>query len=138
MAIFGAKKKVVEKKAVSVKAGVTAKKAASPASTSKLQPASSSTPTRSLANILTRPRITEKAANMTAMSVYTFDISKRATKRDVFEAVEALYKVKPVKVNVVNTPGKPVRLRKKRGFGRKAATRKALVFLKKGQTIELT
>ncbi|MFA5876787.1 MAG: 50S ribosomal protein L23 [Candidatus Paceibacterota bacterium] len=90
------------------------------------------------ANILVRPRITEKAANMTAQGVYTFDIRKSATKKDVAMAVNALYKVMPIKVNVVNTPAKRVQMRKKRGFGKTSASRKALVFLKKGDTIRFS
>ena len=90
------------------------------------------------ANILVRPRITEKAANMTANGVYTFDIRKEATKKDVAMAVSALYKVMPIKVNVVNTPAKRVQMRKKRGFGKTSASRKALVFLKKGDTIRFS
>lgn len=90
------------------------------------------------ANILVRPRITEKASNMTAQGVYTFDIRKEATKKDVAKAVHALYKVMPIKVNVVNTPAKRVQMRKKRGFGKTSASRKALVFLKKGDTIRFS
>jgi large subunit ribosomal protein L23 len=87
---------------------------------------------------LIRPRITEKAANMTAMSVYTFDIRKDATKKDVADAVKKLYKVTPIKIHVVNTPAKRVAMRKKRGFGKTTATRKAYVFLKKGEEISFT
>jgi len=69
--------------------------------------------------------------------VYVFDVRKDATKGDVVKAIQALYKVKPVRVNVVNTPAKRVRMRRKRGFGRVASSRKAYVFLKKGDTITL-
>jgi len=86
-------------------------------------------------NVLIRPRITEKAANMTASNVYTFDVVKTATKKQVAEAVAALYKVTPVKVNVVNTPAKRVKMRRKRGFGKTTASRKAYVYLKKGEEI---
>lgn len=91
-----------------------------------------------IASVLVRPRVTEKAANMTAQGVYTFDVRKETTKREVILAVKALYKVTPVKVNMVNTPAKRVKMRKKRGFGKTAATRKALVFLKKGETIRFS
>lgn len=87
-------------------------------------------------SVLVRPRITEKAANMTAVNVYTFDIVKSATKRQVADAIKAIYKVTPVKVNVVNTPAKRVRMRRKRGFGATTASRKAYVFLKKGEEIQ--
>lgn len=105
----------------------------------KVSKVSSSTPRvpSSTSHVLRRPRITEKAANMSADNVYTFDIDMRATKRDVIDAVKALYKVTPVKVNVVNTPATRVKLKKKRGFGKTAAYRKAYVFLKKGDEIQL-
>lgn len=123
MALFGSKKKE-EKKEVAPKAEM------------KAAPADFAAGAASLEHVLLRPRITEKAANMTARNVYTFDISKRATKEDVANAVKTLYKVTPIKVNVVNTPAKRVAMRKKRGFGKTAATRKALVFLKKGEEIQ--
>ncbi|TAJ14283.1 50S ribosomal protein L23 [Patescibacteria group bacterium] len=91
----------------------------------------------SLHSVLIRPRITEKAANMTSENVYVFDISKRATKKDVMAAMKAFYKVTPRKVNVVNTKGAPVRLRTRRGFGKKPSMRKAYVFLNKGDHIQL-
>ncbi|MDE2078886.1 MAG: 50S ribosomal protein L23 [Patescibacteria group bacterium] len=129
MALFSSKKKE-EKKDAAPKA--TAKTAA-PAKTAKASPA----PSTAFAHVLIRPRITEKAANMTTMHVYTFDIAKTATKKEVAAAVAALYKVTPVKVHVVNTPAKRMRLRTKRGFGAKPATRKAYVYLKKGEEIQL-
>lgn len=89
-------------------------------------------------DVLVRPRITEKAANMTVNNVYTFDIRKGASKRDVASAVKKLYKVDPIKVTVVNTPAKRVRMRTKRGFGKTTAGRKAYVTLKKGQEIQFS
>jgi large subunit ribosomal protein L23 len=86
--------------------------------------------------VLLRPRITEKAANMTTGNVYTFDVAKSATKKQVADAVKAMYKVTPVKVNVVNIRAKRVRMRRKRGFGTTASGRKAYVYLKKGQEIQ--
>lgn len=87
-------------------------------------------------NVLLRPRITEKAAHLTAGNVYTFDVAPRATKTDVAKAIHAVYRVKPVKVAVVKTAGKKVRLRTRRGFGSRAASKKAYVYLKKGDRIE--
>ena len=88
-------------------------------------------------NVIIRPRITEKAANLSSDNVYVFEIRKEATKTEVANAIQALYKVKPVKVNVVNTCARRVRLRRTRGFGKTASFRKAYVFLKKGDTIAL-
>lgn len=83
-----------------------------------------------------RPRLTEKAANLSSQNVYTFDIAQDATKHDVVRAVQSLYKVTPVKVNVVNTKGKSVTLRTRRGKGTQNNTRKAYVYLKKGDVID--
>ena len=89
-------------------------------------------------DVLLRPRVTEKAANLTASNVYTFDIRVGATKQEVRDAVTKLYKVTPVKIRVVNTPAKRVVMRRRRGFGKTAETRKAYVFLKKGEEISFT
>jgi large subunit ribosomal protein L23 len=122
MALFGSKKKT-EKKNEASKEAVKA-------------PAPKSVNIAHAKDVLLRPRITEKAANMTAQNVYTFDIRTDATKKDVALAVKMLYKVTPIKVNVVNVKGKKVAMRRKRGFGVTSATRKALVYLKKGEEIQ--
>lgn len=88
--------------------------------------------------VLLRPRITEKSAQMTAQSVYTFDVSLRATKTDVAQAVRAVYKVVPEKIRMVRTPGKKVRLRTRRGTGSSSETKKAYVYLKEGDRIEFS
>ena len=125
MALFERKLKKETKDAAPQKEKKTSARAKSP----------SATPAVAAPNVLIRPRITEKAANMTASNVYTFDVVKTATKKQVAEAITAIYKVTPVKVNVVNTPAKRVKMRRKRGFGKTTATRKAYVYLKKGEEI---
>lgn len=94
------------------------------------------TPTTAAASVIRRPRLTEKAANLSSLNVYTFDIAQGATKHDVLRAVVGLYKVTPVKVHVVNTKGKSVSLRTRRGTGTTNRLRKAYVYLKKGDTID--
>lgn len=87
-------------------------------------------------SVLLRPHVTEKAAQATAKNVYTFDIRIGATKKEIANEIQDMYRVKPVKIAVVNTPGKRVRLRTRRGYGKKNATKKAYVYLKKGDRIE--
>lgn len=89
----------------------------------------------SFAHLIMRPRITEKAGIAGEASVYTFEVEKTATKGKVKHAVKELYKVEPVKVNIVNLPAKKVFIRGK--FGSQAAVKKALVYLKKGDKIEI-
>lgn len=86
--------------------------------------------------VLISPRVTEKAANLTARHVYTFNVAVSATKRSIADAVHAEYKVRPVKINVSRKAGKTVALRTRRGVGRKVATKKAYVYLKEGDRIE--
>lgn len=86
--------------------------------------------------VIHRPRLTEKAAHLSSQNVYTFDVAQGATKHDVSRAVTSLYTVKPLKVHIVNTKGKSVSLRTRRGTGTRNRTRKAYVYLKKGDTID--
>ena len=80
------------------------------------------------------PRVTEKASNAQEQNVYTFDIAQLANKKEIKKAIFALYKVHPIKVNVLNIPRKTV-LSKGR-TGTKGGGKKALVYLKKGDKIE--
>ncbi|MBY0539477.1 50S ribosomal protein L23 [Patescibacteria group bacterium] len=132
MAIFGNKKAETKKAAPQKKAA--AKTVAAPAEKKVAKVVA----VLGVKDVLVRPRITEKAANMTVNHVYTFDIRKNATKKDVADAVKKLYKVDPIKVTTVNTPAKRVRMRTKRGFGKSSAGRKAYVTLKKGQEIQFS
>lgn len=89
------------------------------------------------ASILMSPRITEKATAVTEGGVYVFNVHPAATKKAIHKAVEELYRVKPRKVRVVNIPSKYKMSRNQRTFGATARGRKAYVYLKKGETIEL-
>ena len=92
---------------------------------------------RNLAAVLIRPLITEKAVRHNDSRVYTFMVIKNATKFSVADAVTALYKVTPVKVNIVNK--KPTTTMSG-GRGREKAVagyKKAYVYLAAGDTISL-
>ena len=92
---------------------------------------------RDISAVIVHPRITEKAVGLSEKNVYTFVVAPAATKRDVAAAIAALYNVTPVKVNIVNKkPAKRMvgsRNRVKHVVGMK----KAYVYLKKGDTINL-
>ena len=85
-------------------------------------------------NILIKPRITEKATIIAEDGVYTFLVHPSATKKEVSKAIEQNFKVTPVKVNVINLKTKKVMRRGKRG--KTSGGRKAMVYLKKGDSIE--
>lgn len=84
--------------------------------------------------VITRPYITEKAAMLSEQNAYTFEVRPGANKTEVAKAVKDVYGVVPVKVRVVNLPAKSVFSRGKAGS--KSGKRKAIVYLKKGDTIE--
>lgn len=89
----------------------------------------------SLERIIRAPWLSEKALIATEKNVYVFEVPADATATDVKDAIELIYKVRPVKVNMVNLPGKKVSLRTRRGTGTRASRHKAYVYLKKGDTI---
>jgi large subunit ribosomal protein L23 len=92
---------------------------------------------RDLTSVIVSPRITEKAVGLGDKNVYTFTIRTNATKFLVRDAIKALYGVTPVKINIVNK--KPaVRLAGARSRMVKVpGEKKAYVYLKKGDTINL-
>lgn len=84
-------------------------------------------------NFIKNPRVTEKASFASEQNVYTFDVSEFANKTEIKKAIFALYKVKPVRVNVLSVPRKNIMSKGKAGV--KGGGRKALVYLKKGDEI---
>jgi large subunit ribosomal protein L23 len=119
MALFGKKKEVdKELKAVAPKS-------------------SALTTDQNIHAILQKPHFTEKSVKMGEVNVYTFEVKRDATKFQVRDAVKALYNVTPVKVNIVN---KRPALRPKGSTNRMvkvSGMKKAYVYLKKGDTINL-
>jgi len=96
-----------------------------------------SEPSKDISAVLRRPRITEKATFQTEDGVYVFEVSPRATKTDIKEAIKHFYKVTPVKVNVTKIPEKQIFSRARRQKGVKGGGKKAYVYLKKGDKIEI-
>jgi large subunit ribosomal protein L23 len=88
------------------------------------------------ANILLRPVISEKSSMLNADRKYTFRVMDYSTKQDVRKAVEKKYKVNVERVNMVTVHPK----KRMRGaiVGRISGYRKAVVFIKNGQKIDLT
>jgi large subunit ribosomal protein L23 len=80
------------------------------------------------------PRITEKASDASAQNVYTFNVAVSANKKEIKKAIFSLYKVKPVKVNVLTVPHKSIMSKGKEGT--RGGGKKAIVYLKKEDKIE--
>ena len=90
-----------------------------------------------LDGIILHPRITEKAIGMNDNNVYTFVVKKDATKYQVRDAVKALYNVTPVKVNIVNKAPAKRHVGSRNRDKHVAGMKKAYVYLKKGDSINL-
>ncbi len=94
------------------------------------------TPSLPKISVLLRPRITEKAVvGADKSGVYVFEVTKNATKKQIAASVKAAYKVVPVKVRTAKIAPKAVFVRGKHGI--KSGGKKAYVYLKKGDKIEL-
>lgn len=90
-----------------------------------------------IARVLAHPRITEKATGGIEKGVYVFDVAVDANKKQIKEAVKAMYKVDPVKVHVTTIATKKVRNMRTGIKGTKSGGKKAYVYLKKGDTISI-
>jgi large subunit ribosomal protein L23 len=89
--------------------------------------------TKSPWDIIRRPLITEKAADLIAEDKYSFRVDSRANKTEIKKAVEEVFKVKVKKVRTISVPGKPKRMG--RYVGRTSPWKKAIVTLERGQEI---
>jgi LSU ribosomal protein L23P len=84
---------------------------------------------------ITAPLITEKATLLTERNQVVFRVPLTATKPQIKEAVEALFKVKVKAVNTIRVEGKTKRFR---GVpGKRPDIKKAIVTLEEGQTIDI-
>lgn len=85
-------------------------------------------------HIIIRPRITEKAGVQSGGNSYTFEVALHANKIQIKKAIKEIYNVEPVRVNIVVV--KPKRKIVRNRWGKTASFKKAIVFLKEGDTIE--
>lgn len=123
MAIFGKKenKKEAKKKDVPVVSAV-------------LQQGSS---TKHAGSVLLSPRITEKGAYMSEQGIYVFNVAKNVGKKEIAQAVQELFNVTPRQVRVVHIPSKVARSRASNRTFKTASGKKAYIYLKKGDKIEI-
>jgi len=89
--------------------------------------------------VLLSAHVTEKATDLTGMNKYVFNVTLVANKIEIKKAVEELYNVKVIGVNITHVPGKKRRLGRSEGFreGLEKGSKKAIVELKKGDKIEI-
>ncbi len=87
-------------------------------------------------NTILAPVITEKATLLSEHNKVVFKVPLSANKKQIANAVEALFKVKVEKVNTIRTPGKVKRFRGQ--LGKRVDVKKAIVTLAEGDSIDIT
>jgi large subunit ribosomal protein L23 len=89
--------------------------------------------------VLRRPLVTEKSSYQASkLRQYAFEVAADATRTTVKDAVETMFDVQVLRVNVLRMPAKRGRrARSRRLLVRKAGFKKAIVTLAEGQTLEI-
>tara|TARA_Y100000590_G_scaffold182910_1_gene208415 strand:- start:1481 stop:1774 length:294 start_codon:yes stop_codon:yes gene_type:complete len=82
------------------------------------------------------PNVTEKSTSLSEFNKVVFKVHKKATKNLIKKSIEKIFKVNVIKINTVNLKGKTKIVRNKKTF--KPGIKKAIVTLKKGQSIDLS
>jgi large subunit ribosomal protein L23 len=88
-------------------------------------------------DIILAPIVSEKSYGLLERGVYTFKVHPDASKPEIHDAIEAIFSVKVTKVNTLNRKGKRKRDRKTFTFGSRPDTKRAIVTLAPGQSIDL-
>ncbi|CAN5245260.1 50S ribosomal protein L23 [soil metagenome] len=88
-------------------------------------------------DVILRPVVSEKSYALLDTGAYTFEIHRDANKIQVRLAIEELFGVKVAKVNTLNRKGKRKQNRRSATFGRRPDTKRAVVTLVEGDSIDL-
>tara|TARA_Y100000590_G_scaffold284326_1_gene319883 strand:- start:1617 stop:1910 length:294 start_codon:yes stop_codon:yes gene_type:complete len=86
-------------------------------------------------DVILSPAITEKATSLSEFNKVVFKVHQGANKKAIKKSIEKLFKVKVIKINTINLKGKTKLVRGKKS--KKPDYKKAIVTLKKGQSIDL-
>ena len=86
-------------------------------------------------DIILSPTITEKATQLSEFNKVVFKVHKGASKNSIKKTVEKIFKVNVVRINTINFKGKTKLVKGKKS--KKPGYKKAIITLKKGQSIDL-
>ena len=81
------------------------------------------------------PNVTEKSTALSDFNKVVFKVDKGSTKKSIKKSIEKIFKVNVIKINTINIKGKNKLVKNKKSF--KPGYKKAVVTLKKGQSIDL-
>ena len=88
-------------------------------------------------DVILEPVVSEKSYGLSAVGVYTFKVHPDASKPEISDAVESIFGVRVLKVNTVNRKGKRRRNRRSPTFATLPDTKRAMVTLVEGDTIDV-
>jgi large subunit ribosomal protein L23 len=88
-------------------------------------------------DVIIQPVVSEKSYALLDEGVYTFIVHPDANRTEIRQAVEAIWNVRVQKVNTMNRKGKRKRNRRLPTFGKRPDTKRAIVTLVPGDSIEL-
>ncbi len=88
-----------------------------------------------LADIIRRPIVTEKATLLLENNQYTFEVMPKSSKPEIKAAIESLFDVKVTGISTLNPPRKQRRMGKFAGY--RATYKRAVVTLAEGDSIPL-
>jgi len=82
------------------------------------------------------PNVTEKSTFLSEFNKIVFKVNKSANKNSIKKSIEKIFKVNVIKINTINLKGKRKLVRGKKST--RSGYKKAIVTLKKGQSIDLS
>tara|TARA_Y100000310_G_scaffold278782_1_gene297494 strand:+ start:66 stop:359 length:294 start_codon:yes stop_codon:yes gene_type:complete len=88
-----------------------------------------------LLDTIVSPVITEKATTLSEFNKVVFRVHKGASKNSIKKSIEKIFKVNVIKINTINLKGKTKLVKGKKTS--RPGYKKAIVTLKKGQSIDL-
>ena len=81
------------------------------------------------------PNVTEKSSSLSEFNKVVFKVSKNANKKLIKKNIEKIFKVNVIKINTINIKEKVKMVKNKKAY--KSGYKKAIITLKKGQSIDL-
>ncbi len=88
-------------------------------------------------DVILEPIVSEKSFALLERNVYTFKVHPSSTKPEIAKAVEQVFDVQVLNVNTLRRRGKRIRNRRRLTYGRRPDTKRAMVTLAEGDSIEL-
>ena len=82
------------------------------------------------------PLVTEKSTNLSEQNKIVFKVPSKANKKNIKNNIEKIFKVNVTKVNIINKQNRTKLTRGRKG--KVSGFKKAIITLKKGQSIDLT